>query len=159
MRGFIHNSYSSSFVLRTLPIYDYSVTVIKTKLNQNSYLGTYIYVNFFWSTFSIVYVLVSAALTLMVPYSQINPNAALPEAFSNVGLHWVSYIVILGAICGMTTSLLGSLFSLPRCLYAMAEDGLIFKFFADVDKRTQVRQYVCLSSICGKRMWRNVIIW
>ncbi|XP_065203694.1 cationic amino acid transporter 2 isoform X2 [Planococcus citri] len=86
---------------------------------------------------SAIYVLVSAALTLMVPYSQINPNAALPEAFSCVGLHWVSYIVILGAVCGMTTSLLGSLFSLPRCLYAMAEDGLIFKFFANIDKRTQ----------------------
>lgn len=76
----------------------------------------------------------------MVPYSQINPNAALPEAFSCVGLHWVSYIVILGAVCGMTTSLLGSLFSLPRCLYAMAEDGLIFKFFANIDKRSQVRR-------------------
>lgn len=85
-----------------------------------------------------VYILVSAALTLLVPYSDINPNAALPDAFSEANLQWVSYIIIIGAVCGMTTSLLGSLFSLPRCLYAMAEDGLIFKFFASVNNKTQV---------------------
>lgn len=90
------------------------------------------------SVVSLVYILVSAALTLMVPYSDINPNAALPDAFAEIGLHWVSYIIIIGAVCGMTTSLLGSLFSLPRCLYAMAEDGLIFKFFASVDHTTQL---------------------
>lgn len=60
------------------------------------------------------YILVSAALTLLVPYYNINPTAALPEAFSNVGMHWVKYVVSLGAICGMTTTLFGSLFSLPR---------------------------------------------
>lgn len=73
-----------------------------------------------------------------MPYSHIHPNAALPDAFTEVNLQWVSYIIVIGAVCGMTTSLLGSLFSLPRCLYAMAEDGLIFKFFASVDSRTQV---------------------
>lgn len=88
--------------------------------------------------FFIVYILVSAALTLLVPYSDINPNAALPDAFTEANLQWVSYIIIIGAVCGMTTSLLGSLFSLPRCLYAMAEDGLIFNFFASVNSRTQV---------------------
>lgn len=91
----------------------------------------------------LVYILVSAALTLMVPYSHINPNAALPDAFAEAGLHWVRYIIIIGAVCGMTTSLLGSLFSLPRCLYAMAEDGLIFKFFASINRTTQVNFYAC----------------
>ncbi|XKL68657.1 hypothetical protein PGB90_006426 [Kerria lacca] len=93
---------------------------------------------FAMSVVSLVYILVSAALTLMVPYSHINPNAALPDAFAEAGLHWVRYIIIIGAVCGMTTSLLGSLFSLPRCLYAMAEDGLIFKFFASINRTTQL---------------------
>lgn len=84
------------------------------------------------------YMLVSGALTLMVPYWEISPTAALPEAFSTVGLSWAKYVVSIGALCGMTTTLLGSLFSLPRCMYAMAADGLIFSFLGRVNKTTQV---------------------
>ncbi|CAH0389545.1 unnamed protein product [Bemisia tabaci] len=84
------------------------------------------------------YILVSAALTLMVPYTMIDASAALPEAFSMMGLHWVKYAVTIGALCGMTTTLLGSLFSLPRCMYAMAQDGLIFAFLGKINKTTQV---------------------
>ncbi|XP_060521720.1 cationic amino acid transporter 4 isoform X2 [Cylas formicarius] len=84
------------------------------------------------------YVMVSAALTLLVPYYEINPSAALPEAFSHVGMHWIKYVVSLGAICGMTTTLFGSLFSLPRCLYAMAVDGLLFGFLGNVNTKTQL---------------------
>ncbi|CAH1116063.1 unnamed protein product [Phaedon cochleariae] len=84
------------------------------------------------------YILVSSALTLLLPYYQINPEAALPEAFTNVGQHWVKYVVSLGAICGMTTTLFGSLFSLPRCMYAMAVDGLLFSFLGNVNSKTQL---------------------
>lgn len=84
------------------------------------------------------YILVSAALTLLIPYYDINPTAALPEAFSHVGINWVRYVVSLGAICGMTTTLFGSLFSLPRCMYAMATDGLLFSFLGDVNSKTQL---------------------
>ncbi|XP_030758734.1 cationic amino acid transporter 4 [Sitophilus oryzae] len=84
------------------------------------------------------YVLVSAALTLVIPYYSINTSAALPEAFVNVGQHWVKYVVSLGAICGMTTTLFGSLFSLPRCMYAMAVDGLLFGFLGNINCKTQL---------------------
>ncbi|KAJ8915996.1 hypothetical protein NQ315_016674 [Exocentrus adspersus] len=87
---------------------------------------------------TLCYILVSAALTLLVYYCDISPNAALPEAFSHVGMHWVKYVVSLGAICGMTTTLFGSLFSLPRCMYAMATDGLLFSFLGNVNTRTQL---------------------
>lgn len=38
----------------------------------------------------------------------------------------------------MTTTLFGSLFSLPRTMYSMASDGLLFGFLSKVSKRTQV---------------------
>lgn len=38
----------------------------------------------------------------------------------------------------MTTTLFGSLFSLPRTMYAMANDGLLFGFLGHVSERTQV---------------------
>lgn len=44
----------------------------------------------------------------------------------------------IGALCGMTTTLFGSLFSLPRTLYAMASDGLLFGFLANVNEHTQL---------------------
>lgn len=84
------------------------------------------------------YILVCTALTLVVPYYAVNPNAALPEAFGGIGVHWVKYLISLGAICGMTTTLFGSLFSLPRCMYAMASDGLLFGFLGNVNTKTQV---------------------
>ncbi|XP_069699086.1 cationic amino acid transporter 4 [Periplaneta americana] len=90
------------------------------------------------SVVTLGYILVSAALTLMVPFSTINPNAALPEAFSSIGLNWAKYVVSIGALCGMTTTLFGSLFSLPRCMYAMASDGLLFSFLGSVNQKTQV---------------------
>ncbi|KAK5648729.1 hypothetical protein RI129_003621 [Pyrocoelia pectoralis] len=84
------------------------------------------------------YVMVCIALTLLVPYYTINPEAALPEAFANIGANWVKYIISFGAICGMTTTLFGSLFSLPRCMYAMASDGLLFGFLGNVNSKIQI---------------------
>ncbi|XP_057661076.1 cationic amino acid transporter 4 [Diorhabda carinulata] len=84
------------------------------------------------------YVLVVSALTLLVPYYDIDPNAALPSAFNKVGITWVQYAVSIGAICGMTTTLFGSLFSLPRCMYAMATDGLLFSFLGNVNTKTKI---------------------
>lgn len=82
--------------------------------------------------------LVSAALTLMVPYTEINPIASLPSAFGSLDIPWAKYVISIGAVCGMSTTLLGSLFALPRCLYAMASDGLLFSCFEKVNTRTQI---------------------
>lgn len=73
-------------------------------------------------------------------YRYIDPNAALPQAFANKDLPWINYIVSIGALCGMTTTLFGSLFSLPRCMYAMSSDGLLFSFLGNVNEKTQVSQ-------------------
>ncbi|XP_033642056.1 cationic amino acid transporter 4-like [Asterias rubens] len=84
------------------------------------------------------YVAVSVSLTIMVPYNEISDNSSFAHAFATHGLLWAKYIVGLGALCGMLTSLLGSLFSIPRSVYAMANDGLLFASLAKVSKRTQV---------------------
>lgn len=84
------------------------------------------------------YILVAVALTLMVPYYSINPEAALPVALGTVHADWAKYAVAVGAVCGMTTTLLGSLFALPRCLYAMSYDGLLFGFLSEVNNKSQI---------------------
>ena len=42
-------------------------------------------------------------LTLMLPYTLINPDAAFSAAFVSVGMHWAAYIVAVGALLGITT--------------------------------------------------------
>lgn len=81
---------------------------------------------------------VSAAVTLIWPYNMLDYGAALPKAFEHRGAHFAKYIIAAGALCGMTAAINGGLFPLPRLLYAMSSDGLIFKSFACVSKSTEV---------------------
>ena len=84
-----------------------------------------------------VYILATTALTLLVPYSSVDPSAAFPVAFATRGINWAKYVVGIGTLFGITTSLLGSAYALPRAVYAMAQDGLLFKSLAYVYPRFQ----------------------
>lgn len=92
------------------------------------------------------YVSVSVILTLMVPLSEIDADAPLMEMFAMHGCTWAKYIVAVGSIAGLTVSLLGSLFPMPRVIYAMAGDGLLFKFLASVSSYTETPAVACVVS-------------
>ncbi|CAF1129324.1 unnamed protein product [Rotaria magnacalcarata] len=86
---------------------------------------------------SIIYCAVSIVVTLMVPYYLLNPDAVFPEAFRYAQLPAFKYIIGAGALTGIFSSLLGSLLPLPRVLYAIAADGLIFRFISWIHPRLQ----------------------
>ncbi|XP_032237943.2 high affinity cationic amino acid transporter 1 isoform X1 [Nematostella vectensis] len=86
----------------------------------------------------VAYFGVSAALTLMWPYNLLPAQGALPKVFALRGAPWAQYLIAAGALCGLTASLIGALFPLPRLLYAMASDGLIFTFLARIHPRTEI---------------------
>lgn len=43
----------------------------------------------------------------------------------------------VGAVFALCTSLLGAMFPLPRVLYAMATDGMLYRIFKSVHERTK----------------------
>ncbi|XP_061661049.1 probable cationic amino acid transporter [Syngnathoides biaculeatus] len=92
------------------------------------------------------YVSVSVILTLMVPYDLIDGSAPLVEMFAARGFLLGKYAAAAGSLAGLGASLLGSLFPMPRVIYAMAADGLLFRGLSAVSPRTRTPVAACVLS-------------
>jgi APA family basic amino acid/polyamine antiporter len=85
---------------------------------------------------TVLYIAVSAVLTGMVPYSQINIETPVSDAFRQAGLPWARYLISAGAVAGITSVLLVMMLSQPRVWLAMARDGMVPEsFFGAVHER------------------------
>lgn len=63
----------------------------------------------------------------------------------------IKMIVTVGAIFALLTSMLGAMFPLPRIIYAMSTDGVIFKSLAKVNSwtKTPIRATILSGILTG----------
>jgi len=85
---------------------------------------------------TILYVIVSAVLTGMVHYTELDVAAPVALALDKYpSLHWLGIPVKLGAVSGMTSVMLVMTIAQARIFFAMARDGLLPPFFGHVHPR------------------------
>jgi len=77
----------------------------------------------------------STVVTLAVPYCNLDKEAPLLVIYETLNMMPSYWIVSVGALFGFSASLLGAIFPMPRIIYAMAVDGLLFRPLARVSAR------------------------
>jgi APA family basic amino acid/polyamine antiporter len=80
----------------------------------------------------VLYVAVAIVLTGMVPFKEIDVGNALPAALGRIGIHWGGALVATGAIIGMISTLLVTVYGQVRIFMVMARDGLLPPAFSRV---------------------------
>jgi APA family basic amino acid/polyamine antiporter len=86
---------------------------------------------------TLLYIAVTAVLTGMVKYTQLNVASPVSFAMIAAGLNWAAAIISVGAIAGLTTVLLALLFGQSRIFFAMSRDGLLPPIFSQVHPKTR----------------------
>ncbi len=87
---------------------------------------------------TVIYVIVGAVLTGMVPYGDLAVADPLAHALTQAGFQGVGMIVALGAAVSMTAVLLVFQYGQPRIFFAMARDGLLPQWAAKLDPKLRI---------------------
>jgi APA family basic amino acid/polyamine antiporter len=74
---------------------------------------------------TILYILTSAVLVGIVPYTELDDPAPIAKAVNQIGLPWFAVLVKVGAIAGLSSVMLVLLYGQTRIFYTMARDGLL----------------------------------
>jgi basic amino acid/polyamine antiporter, APA family len=87
---------------------------------------------------TVIYVIVGAVATGLVPYAQLKGADPLAQALQLAGLGTAGWIVSFGAVVSLTAVLLVFQYGQPRIFYAMGRDGLLPKWSTKVSKKARV---------------------
>ncbi len=84
---------------------------------------------------TVLYIAVSAIATGIVPYALLDVPDPIAVAADRAGLGWMSRLIKLGAIAGLSSVILVMLLGQSRVFYSMARDGLLPPFVSQVHPR------------------------
>jgi APA family basic amino acid/polyamine antiporter len=74
---------------------------------------------------TVLYCAVALVVTGMVPYNELDPKAALANAFVHHGQSWMATLISAGAVAGLTTVVLTLMIGATRLIFAMCRDALL----------------------------------
>ncbi len=74
---------------------------------------------------TVLYIIVSAIATGVVPYAQLDVPNPIAKVAEMAGLGWMTRVIELGAIAGLSSVILVQLLGQSRVFYSMAKDGLL----------------------------------
>jgi APA family basic amino acid/polyamine antiporter len=74
---------------------------------------------------TVLYIAVGFVLTGIVPYDKLNVPDPIAVGINAAGISWLSPLIKLGIVLGLTSVILVSLLGQPRIFRAMAHDGLL----------------------------------
>jgi len=77
---------------------------------------------------TVLYIIVSAIATGVLPYSQLDVPDPIAKVADAAGLGWISSLIKLGAIGGLSSVILVQLMGQSRIFYTMSKDGLLPPF-------------------------------
>ncbi|SRR5579885_40763 len=86
---------------------------------------------------TVIYIVVSALLTGIVPYTTLNVRSPVADALLKIGHHFAAGIIAAGAIAGLTTVMLVMFYGLSRICLAMSRDGLLPTSIANIHPQTR----------------------
>jgi basic amino acid/polyamine antiporter, APA family len=81
---------------------------------------------------TVLYILVAIVLTGLAPYSQLNVADPIALGVDVTGVRWGSLLVKIGAIGGLTSTMLVMLLGQTRIFFTMANDGLLWNWACKV---------------------------
>lgn len=84
-----------------------------------------------------LYMLVALVLTGLVHYDTLNVPDPIAKAVDAINLPWLSFMVKIGAIAGLTSVMMVLIYGQTRIFYTMARDGLMPPAFARVHPKYQ----------------------
>jgi APA family basic amino acid/polyamine antiporter len=84
---------------------------------------------------TIIYIAFSTVMTGMVNYKELNVAAPVALAIDQTPYWWLDWLVKLAILAGFTSVILVLLLGQSRILYAMASDGFLPSWFAEIHPR------------------------
>jgi APA family basic amino acid/polyamine antiporter len=84
---------------------------------------------------TILYILVAGVLTGLVKYNTLNVPDPIAIGIDATGVRWGSLLVKIGALGGLTSTMVVMLLGQSRVFYSMSKDRLLPPFFSRIHKR------------------------
>lgn len=84
---------------------------------------------------TVLYILVGLLLTGLQPYYTLNVPDPVAVGVDATGVAWGSLLVKIGAICGLSSTMLVMLLGQSRIFFTMSQDGLLWNWASKIHRR------------------------